>query len=86
MAVLTLPQFQHKVVKAFWSEDLGKWTLTVEQHDGSRFEDSAPIVVSATGILNTWNMPDIPGIEKFNGMLYVATLFGPCFFSYVFMA
>ncbi|KIP07559.1 hypothetical protein PHLGIDRAFT_70919 [Phlebiopsis gigantea 11061_1 CR5-6] len=62
-------KFQHSLVNALWSEEQGKWSLVVERADGSRFEDSAHIVVAATGILNMWSMPDIPGIEAFKGAL-----------------
>ncbi|GJE94360.1 flavin-binding monooxygenase [Phanerochaete sordida] len=61
-------QFKHKVVNAAWSETKGKWDVTVERtDDGSRFQDSAHLVISAIGILNRWSLPDIPGINDFRG-------------------
>ncbi|EKM58936.1 uncharacterized protein PHACADRAFT_205130 [Phanerochaete carnosa HHB-10118-sp] len=63
-------EFNRKVVNASWSESEGKWTLEIERtDDGSHFQDSAHLVISAIGILNRWTMPDIPGINDFRGSL-----------------
>lgn len=63
-------KFKHKVVNASWSQSTGQWDVTIERtDDGSQFQDSANLVISATGILNRWSMPDISGINDFKGTL-----------------
>ena len=49
--------------------------MTIERtEDGTRFQDKAHLVVSATGVLNLWKMPNIPGINDFKGILSVSFL------------
>ncbi|KAF9883658.1 hypothetical protein FE257_003092 [Aspergillus nanangensis] len=61
-------QFQTAVQSAAWDEDQGKWMLQLHGPDGA-FADSCDILVSASGVLNSWKYPDIPGLEKFRGKL-----------------
>jgi len=45
-------KFEHKVVSAIWTEDLGQWALKVERlEDGTIIEDFADVLVNASGIL-----------------------------------
>jgi cation diffusion facilitator CzcD-associated flavoprotein CzcO len=44
-------KLRHEVVHAQWDEDLGKWTVKVQNlADGTEFEDSAEILINASGI------------------------------------
>ncbi|KAI9933627.1 hypothetical protein MW887_008100 [Aspergillus wentii] len=62
----------HKVVGAVWSEEEQKWHVRVE-HDGEVIEDVGDILVNASGVLNKWKWPAIPGRESFQGpMLHSA--------------
>jgi hypothetical protein len=36
---------------------------------GATFADSCDILLSASGVLNDWKWPSIPGLHKFKGML-----------------
>jgi hypothetical protein len=36
---------------------------------GSTFSDSCDVLISATGALNEWKWPDIPGLHDFKGKL-----------------
>lgn len=53
---------------ATWHQDQGKWHVKVEKSDGTVFEDTADVVVSARGNLNNKMWPDVPGLwDKFKG-------------------
>lgn len=61
-------QLNTKVKHAVWDEEAGKWNLTVNGPNG-QFEDSCDILISASGVLNSWKYPDIPGLDTFQGKL-----------------
>ncbi|KAF7798583.1 hypothetical protein EIP86_009805 [Pleurotus ostreatoroseus] len=59
-------EFDHEVVKTQWSEESGRWTLTLRQtKTGTEVEDNADIVISAMGFLNHWDLPNIEGLDAF---------------------
>lgn len=43
-------KLSHKIVGAYWQEDLGQWKLKV-QHGNDEFEDYADILISGQGVL-----------------------------------
>lgn len=55
-----------KVVGLQWLEDQSQWKVTRE-HQNSRQEEMADIVISAQGFLNSWSWPNIPGLGDFEG-------------------
>lgn len=57
------------VQSARWDDGLGKWHLEISGADGTVFTDSCDILISASGILNSWKYPDIPGLDVFGGKL-----------------
>jgi cation diffusion facilitator CzcD-associated flavoprotein CzcO len=67
----------NSVVKsARWVEEDGRYELEVSQNDGG--SSGSPMVmkktwchvlINATGILNNWKWPDIPGLHDFRGTL-----------------
>ncbi|GME64935.1 hypothetical protein GTA08_BOTSDO02290 [Neofusicoccum parvum] len=70
----------HQVAGCFWDEERGKWKVKVQivepKADWSsreplrvtqEFWDEGDIVLHATGILNRWSFPNIPGLESFKG-------------------
>lgn len=61
-------QFKSAVQSAKWTEEQGKWHLLIEGPDGV-FSDSCDILISASGVLNSWKYPKIPGLENFKGNL-----------------
>ncbi len=66
-------QFNHRVVKAQWSDGHGQWALTLKPtHGGDEVNDTVDLVVSATGFLNHWEFPHIEGLENFKGTLFVS--------------
>ncbi|KAJ9614291.1 hypothetical protein H2200_002427 [Cladophialophora chaetospira] len=62
-------KFQTTVESATWHEDRGQYEVKVRGVDGSQFEDWCDILISGSGILNSWKYPDIPGLETFKGKL-----------------
>lgn len=61
-------QLNSKVIESIWDEELGKWRVKIEQN-GSIIEDEAEILVNATGHLNNWKWPQVPGLFDFKGKL-----------------
>ncbi|KAF8645084.1 hypothetical protein AX16_008142 [Volvariella volvacea WC 439] len=59
---------QHQVVGAFWNEKKGYWRVDVRNLEtGESLTDECHVLVNASGILNAWKWPKIPGLEKFKG-------------------
>jgi cation diffusion facilitator CzcD-associated flavoprotein CzcO len=71
----TKVKYNTKVVGAIWNEDSGTWTVNTE-HTSSEDSNVPPIqgtqdfevVISATGLLNSYKWPEIPGLETFEGV------------------
>lgn len=59
-------RLQTNVQSARWDEDALEWTVGTEDGD----EYVAPMLIMATGVLSTPEIPDIPGIDDFRGELY----------------
>jgi cation diffusion facilitator CzcD-associated flavoprotein CzcO len=55
------------VREAIWHEDKGRYQVLLVGQDGNEFEDWCDVLLNATGVLNSWKYPDIPGIDKFTG-------------------
>ncbi|KKA24407.1 Cyclohexanone monooxygenase [Rasamsonia emersonii CBS 393.64] len=73
-------KFRHRVLKAEWQDDEGKWCVDVLNEDtGGQFIDTADIVCSATGILNHWRWPNIPNLHSFQGKLVHSAAYNPTY-------
>ncbi|KAL4780314.1 hypothetical protein BJX76DRAFT_360979 [Aspergillus varians] len=59
-------QFNTKLISSIWNEDEGKWALKL-QHGGEVFDDKADVVLDGSGILNNWGLPNIEGLDTFQG-------------------
>ncbi|KAF4185574.1 hypothetical protein CNMCM7927_006518 [Aspergillus lentulus] len=58
------------VVEAVWDDSKSKWQLKVQDiQTDSVYSDECNILISATGALNSWKWPDIPGLHDFKGKL-----------------
>ncbi|KAI5460705.1 steroid monooxygenase [Mariannaea sp. PMI_226] len=64
-------KLNHRVVGAFWDEDKQMWNIKVQRGENPDdiFEDKAHIFINASGVLNKWKWPNIPGREKFKGSM-----------------
>lgn len=55
---------------AEWLEDDAEWRVKVQDlRTNKQVETSAHILISATGFLNKWEWPAIPGLHSFKGKL-----------------
>jgi cation diffusion facilitator CzcD-associated flavoprotein CzcO len=60
----------HKVVGARWHDEKACWQLDVEDLTSQRvFHDECDILINASGILNHWRWPAIPGLDNYRGKL-----------------
>ncbi|RKL20092.1 hypothetical protein BFJ72_g15094 [Fusarium proliferatum] len=63
-------KLRHKVVGAVWNEEHGAWSVDVQNEaTGEVFKDRAEFLINASGFLNNWKWPDIPGLHSFGGQL-----------------
>ncbi|KAH8880511.1 cyclohexanone monooxygenase [Thozetella sp. PMI_491] len=58
-----------KVESATWDEESGQYKLKIVASDGTQVDDWCDILISASGVLNSWKYPDIPGLDVFKGKL-----------------
>lgn len=61
-------QFETKIRSSIWDDGQGKWKIKAQKGE-EIFEDEADILINATGFLNKWRWPDIPGLHDFTGTL-----------------
>jgi len=60
----------HQVIGAAWESGTGSWQVTIRDvSNGDEFFDTCDIFINATGVLNAWRWPAVPGLEKFEGKL-----------------
>lgn len=63
--------FNRELVGARWNEGASKWELKIKNKvDGTEYEQVCNVVISASGLFSTPNLPDIPGIETFKGPIF----------------
>lgn len=53
-----------------WQEKEAKWLVDVQDlQTNTAHQHTAHIVVNASGYLNHWTWPDIPGLHSFQGKI-----------------
>ncbi|KAE8146765.1 hypothetical protein BDV25DRAFT_45725 [Aspergillus avenaceus] len=63
-------KLKKRVIEAVWDEQRSKWQLKVQDVEtGAVYSDLCDILISATGALNNWKWPNIPGLQDFKGKL-----------------
>lgn len=60
-------QLSTSVLSATWDEMDQKWTVVTRASDGTIEQHRAAAVITALGVLNSINVPDIPGLDTFDG-------------------
>jgi cation diffusion facilitator CzcD-associated flavoprotein CzcO len=58
-------RYGHEVLSATWSEDRARWEITTTQGDFT-----AEILISATGALADPVVPELPGLDRFEGRVF----------------
>lgn len=67
--------FHTEVLRAEWQSDKGKWKVFLRQtvpgplEPAREFQDECDVLFYATGILNHFKWPKLPGISKFKGRI-----------------
>ncbi|KAK6073648.1 flavin-binding monooxygenase [Seiridium cupressi] len=73
-------KFEHEFKGARWSENAGKWEVAILRlSDNQIIYDTADVLLKATGTLNKWQWPDIPGLQTFKGTLLHSARWDPSF-------
>jgi cation diffusion facilitator CzcD-associated flavoprotein CzcO len=63
-------KLNHQVIEAKWEERQAKWMIRIKDDTtGVIIQRSCDILINASGILNNWKWPDIPGLHTFTGTL-----------------
>lgn len=60
-------RFATTVTSLRWDDDAARWRVAVRDADGAEEVLDARFVISAVGSLNLPKLPDIPGMESFDG-------------------
>ncbi|KAJ5560246.1 hypothetical protein N7513_002645 [Penicillium frequentans] len=61
-------KLKQQVLGAQWDEKDAKWRLEVKDvESSSKYRDQCDVLVQATGCLNNWKWPSIPGLHDFKG-------------------
>lgn len=66
-------RFETELTGAKWDEGAAAWRLIVRGADGRDETLTANALISAAGLFNAPNMPDISGIESFKGKMFHTT-------------
>ncbi|KAH8666993.1 putative MoxY [Xylariales sp. PMI_506] len=76
--LLKFVEFKTKVVDARWDESAGVWRFKIERLEtGEIFQDYAHFFINASGYLNNWKWPKIPGLDTFAGDLLHSAAWKP---------
>ncbi|KAJ5439050.1 uncharacterized protein N7458_010048 [Penicillium daleae] len=63
-------KLKQQVEGVTWDEKSSKWNVQIQDLDsGSTYNDRADVLIQATGALNNWKWPNIPGLHDFKGKL-----------------
>ncbi|TPX15229.1 uncharacterized protein E0L32_004506 [Thyridium curvatum] len=61
---------RHQVIGAYWDHNIGGYDVKIRDlANGVIVSDHCDILINASGILNNWKWPAIPGLNKYKGTL-----------------
>ena len=66
-------QFETAVTGAHWDEASARWRVSTRSADGTTQHHEARFIISCCGSLNIPRLPDIEGIDSFNGHAFHST-------------
>lgn len=56
-------KLRHRLVRAEWTEETGKWMLNIRRLDDSEFQETADVLFTGIGLLSRWSWPNIDGLR-----------------------
>jgi len=59
----------HELLAAHWEDTTGKWRMKIRVNGTNEIEDTADVLLLATGVLHRWQWPCIEGLSDFEGTL-----------------
>lgn len=62
--------FGVEMTEATFDEASQRWTIVLKERDGTVQTIDAPVLVTATGVLNRPAIPEIPGMASFSGPIF----------------
>ncbi|XWW96216.1 hypothetical protein V2A60_004189 [Cordyceps javanica] len=63
-------KLNHECVGATWDDEAGRWSVKIKNvKNGAVIDDWCDFLINASGVLNNWKWPDIPGLDTFKGKL-----------------
>ena len=62
-----------RLTDAQWDADARRWMLEIDRPDGAHERFTSNVVISASGLFSTPNLPDIPGIADYAGKMFHTT-------------
>lgn len=61
---------EHQVAGAHWNHEKGGYDVKIKDlKTNIEIKDHCDVLINASGILNNWRWPAIPGLQKFKGTL-----------------
>jgi cation diffusion facilitator CzcD-associated flavoprotein CzcO len=61
---------EHQVAGAYWNHEKGGYDVQIKDlKTNTEITDHCDVLINASGILNNWRWPAIPGLQKFKGTL-----------------
>jgi cation diffusion facilitator CzcD-associated flavoprotein CzcO len=61
---------EHQVIGAYWDNATGGYDVKIRDlNSGQEISNHCDILVNASGILNNWRWPAIPGLQDYKGTL-----------------
>lgn len=69
-------RLEHQVIGSKWNGN--SWDVDVQNRTNDHvFQDQCDILINASGILNNWKWPEIPGLHDFKGKLLHSANWNP---------
>ena len=63
-------KLRHQIEHVEWDDEAGVWRFKVRNLETDEVvDDAAEFFINAGGVLNSWKMPEIPGLQDFKGKL-----------------
>ena len=66
-------QFNTEVIAATWDDGRSVWDVVMRDNEGNETKTTANFIITGSGLFSTPRMPDIPGIESFEGKMFHTT-------------